>query len=338
MTLSLIEEAQQGGARIEKACEVIDLSVRTVQRWRKEGGGEDRRAGPKSPPPNKLAEAERDKALAVLGSPELCDLTPHQVVPRLADDGLYLASESTLYRLLREAEQLAHRQRSRPAQHQRPRALEATGPCQAWTWDITYLRTPIRGVFLYLYLILDIWSRKIVGAQVFAEESSHHAAALFEQACLDEELDPAGITLHSDNGGPMKGATMLATLQRLGVTASFSRPGVSNDNPFSEALFRTLKYRPEYPEGPFESLEAARAWVADFLTWYNEEHLHSALRFVTPTDRHTGRDVEILAHRKAVYEKAREQHPGRWSGKTRNWEPPGEVQLNPERSSADRAA
>ncbi len=337
MSLVLIEEAVRGGARLSMACQELGLSARTVQRWRAEGGGEDSRTGPKNPPPNKLTQAERHQVLSLLDSPELCDLTPHQVVPRLADDGLYVASESTMYRLLREAEQLAHRDRSRPARHQRPQAWAATGPCQVWSWDITYLPTPIKGQFFYLYMILDVWSRKIVGAEVFAEESSDHAARLFERACLAEGIDPEGIVLHSDNGGPMKGASMLATLQRLGVVASFSRPRVSDDNPFSEALFRTLKYRPEYPDGPFASLEAARTWVAGFVVWYNTEHLHSALRFVTPTDRHAGRDVEILAKRERVYSNARRQRPERWSRSCRNWTPVGTVTLNPD-SRERRAA
>ena len=199
-----------------------------------------------------------------------------------------------------------------------------------WTWDITYLMTPVRGVFLYLYLIRDIWSRKIVGFEVYDVEAAALSARLFTAMCQAERVDPRGIVLHSDNGGPMKGATMVVTLERLGVLASFSRPGVSNDNPFSESLFRTLKYRPEYPSKPFASIEAARTWVAPFVRWYNTQHLHSSIRFVTPDDRHAGRDVQILAVRQAVYEAARTERPDRWSGPVRNWEPMAEVRLNPE--------
>ncbi|MCP3961575.1 MAG: transposase, partial [bacterium] len=136
-------------------------------------------------------------------------------------------------------------------------------------------------------------------------------------------------------GGPMKGSTMLATLKRLGVVASFSRPRVSDDNPYSEALFRTLKYRPEYPSGPFASLEEARRWVEGFVRWYNGEHLHSAIRFVTPAARHSGREQEILRHRQEVYERARRRNPGRWSGATRNWHPIEVVALNPEKKTAE---
>jgi transposase InsO family protein len=210
----------------------------------------------------------------------------------------------------------------------------ATGPNQIWTWDITYLATPVRGAFFYLYLILDLFSRKIVGWEVHAEESALHAAQWFRLAYLREEVDGDALTLHSDNGAPMKGATMLATLQRLGVVPSFSRPAVSNDNPYSEALFRTLKYTPAYPEGPFASLEAARAWVARFVPWYNEQHRHSAIRFVTPGQRHRGEEVEVLRQRAAVYEAAKAQHPLRWSGNIRNWQPVGPVSLNPGKPSA----
>ncbi len=141
--------------------------------------------------------------------------------------------------------------------------------------------------------------------------------------------------LHSDNGGPMKGSTMLATLQRLGVVASFSRPRVSDDNPYSEALFRTLKYRPGYPSRPFASLEKASLWVAGFVRWYNTEHLHSAIRFVTPEDRHAGQEGEILRQRQRVYERARRDNPKRWSGATRNWQPIKAVYLNPEKKTEE---
>jgi transposase InsO family protein len=175
----------------------------------------------------------------------------------------------------------------------------------------TFLRSSVRGLFFYLYLFVDVWSRKIMAAQVFAEESMDHSAWLFQKACLTHGVNPCQLVLHSDNGGPMKGSTMLATLQLLGVTPSFSRPRVSDDNPYSEALFRTLKYHPQYPPRAFVSLEEAQAWVARFVAWYNTQHLHSAIRFVTPDDRHYGREPAILARRHEVYERARGQRPDR---------------------------
>ncbi len=335
MILGLLQEAVRDGARWQAACQTIGLTSRTIQRWRHQGGGDDRRQGPRSEPPNKLSAAERQEVLEIVSSPEYCDQSPHQIVPRLADEGRYLASEATLYRILREEALLAHRERSRPAVVWRTQEHLATGPNQVWSWDITYLRSTVRGSFFYLYLILDVWSRKIMGARVFGEESMALAAELFEQTCQRHDLDPQGIVLHSDNGGPMKGSTMLATLRRLGVVASFSRPRVSDDNPYSEALFRTLKYRPEYPSGPFASLEAANLWVQGFVIWYNHEHLHSAIRFVTPEARHSGQEEEILQQRQRVYEQARCRHPRRWSGPTRNWRPIAAVALNPEKATEE---
>jgi len=267
--------------------------------------------------------------LEVVNSPEHRDLSVKQVVPRLADQGTFLGSESTIYRILREEDQLQHRSPAKPARHKRPRELVATRPNQVWCWDITYFKSPIAGIFFYAYVVSDLFSRKIVARTVHESESDLHAAALIQAACSAEGIDPDTLTIHSDNGGPMKGATILATLQRLGVATSFSRPRVSDDNPHAESLFRTMKYRPEYPRGPFESLEAARQWLDWFVSWYNDDHRHSAIRFVTPSERHEGRDVQILEQRRHVYEQARQRHPERWSGGVRNWTPVAQVVLNP---------
>jgi transposase InsO family protein len=294
----------------------------------------DQRQGPRRRPANALTADERATLLVTVNSAAYCDLTPHQIVPRLADAGQYVASESTMYRVLRDEQQLAHRSRAAVPQRRAAPAHAATGPNQVWSWDITYLKSPVRGVFWYLYLLLDLWSREIVGWTVETTESSAHAATLFQAACAAATTDPTGLVLHADNGGPMKGATMLATmlatLERLGVLASFSRPGVSNDNPFSEALFRTITYRPDFPREPFADVASASAWVAAFVAWYNHEHRHSAIRFVTPAERHDGLDVAILAQRARVYAEAKAQQPGRWSGATRDWSPIMTVALNPQ--------
>ena len=318
------------GARLKPACREAGLDPRTVQRWRAQGVGDDQRRGPLTEPANKLQPDERQRLLEVVNSPEYRDLSPKQIVPLLADEGTYVASESSIYRLLRAGDLLHHRGRSLPPVSRRPAALEATGPEQVWSWDITYLRAAVRGQFYYLYLVEDVWSRKIVGWEVHAEESMELAASLIERICAAMGLDPHGLTLHSDNGGPMKGSTMLATLQRLGIVPSFSRPRVSDDNPYSESLFRTMKYCPEYPNKPFSSLEHARAWVAAFVAWYNTTHLHSSIGFVTPDDRHHGRHAAILAARHATYEAARQRHPERWTGTSRNWSAPNVVRLNPQ--------
>lgn len=261
-------------------------------------------------------------------SPEFRDVSPHQIVPALADQGRYLASESTFYRILREEELMEHRASSQ-LPRPRPQTLVATGPNQVYTWDITYLKSAVRGEFFYLSMFEDLFSRKIVGWRLDEEESMDHSSELITRICWAEGVRPGEVHLHSDNGGPMKGSTMLATLQRLGVIPSFSRPQVSDDNPYSEALFRTMKYWPAYPSGPFEDIEAARRWVEAFVDWYNHRHLHSSIRFVTPADRHAGLDGEILGRRKAVYEAAQAKRPERWSGSVRNWTPIAEVVLNP---------
>lgn len=336
MILKHLKEATEAGARLSKACKIVGVSVRSVQRWKHApDGGQDQRKGPNRRPKNALSDTERKKVLQTANCPEYRDLSPRQIVPKLAENGEYLASESTFYRLLAQQGQLTHHQGSTaPKKRSKPR-LAAHGPNKIWTWDITYLRSDVRGRFFYLYLVLDMYSRKIVGWTVEECESMELSSALLEQACKQLRVDPKGVVLHSDNGGPMKGSIMLATLQRLGIVASFSRPSVSDDNPYSEALFRTLKYRPEYPSKPFTSVEDARNWVAAFVTWYNTEHLHSAIRFVTPDDRHFGREQQVLARRKQTYEKAQHRNPERWSGATRNWQPVGPVYLNPE-IDADR--
>jgi len=262
-------------------------------------------------------------------SPRFRDLSPNQIVPLLAYEGRFVASESTVYRVLREERLLRHRGRARPPQRRATSTHEATGPNQVWSWDITYRKSPVRGVFFYLYAIVGVWSRKLVGWTVHDVESADHAARLFQATCELERLDPRGVVLHADNGGPMKGSTMVATLERLGVLASFSRPGVSDDNPYSEALFRTLKYRPEFPSKPFIDIDDARSWVERFVRWYNHVHLHSGISFVTPAARHDGHDVVQLARRHDVYRKVRERNPQRWTRTTRDWGRVEKVVLRP---------
>lgn len=333
MILGLLDDAVRAGAGIEKACDTIGLSLRTVERWREDPDADDERAGPKTKPHHALTAEERQWVLDVANCPQYRDLSPGQIVPLLADRNIYIASESSFYRVLHDHELMVHRSPARRPARYKPKQCVATAPCQVWSWDITYLRAPMRGTFYYLYLVLDIWSRKIVAWEVHEEESEELAAQLAEKAAAAEDVEPGTLILHSDNGGPMKGATMLATLQRLGIAASFSRPSVSDDNAACEAVFRTLKYRPGYPRRPFESIAAARAWVEAFVAWYNGVHLHSAIKYVTPHDRHEGRDVAILAAREVVYETAKRTTPRRWTGDTRDWTPVATVTLNPDRKT-----
>lgn len=335
MILELVGDAVRNGSAFESACAAVSLCARTVRRWRDADGGEDGRAGPMETPAHALSPAERTAIVETANSPEFRDLSPKQIVPRLADQGVYLASESSFYRVLHAEGLMTHREPSRPRTNKKPNAYVATAPGQVWTWDITYLRGPLRGAFLYLYLTVDIYSRKIVSAEVHADESMDLAASMVESSCEREGVDPTQLVLHADNGGPMKGSTMLATLQRLGVVASFSRPHVSDDNPYVEALFRTLKFRPGYPRKPFESIEHARTWVAQFVAWYNGEHLHSAIRFVTPNDRHERRDNALLARRRALYARAKRRTPRRWTRGIRNWNPVGDVVLNPAKAAIE---
>lgn len=331
MIVGLVNDAVAAGARRERACLQVGLAERSMQRWRRADVGDDRRAGPRTTMANALSPAERAHVLEVVNSPEYRDLPPKQVVPRLADDGRYIGSESTIYRILRAEGQAAHRGRAKPRTVRSVDAHVATAANQVWSWDITYLLSSLRGRFFYLYLVEDVWSRRIVGFEVHAEECMIASSALVRATCEAENVDPKGLVLHSDNGGPMKGSTMLATLQHLGIVPSFSRPSVSDDNPFIESLFRTLKYRPEYPHKPFDTIEAARAWVTAFVAWYNAEHRHSGIRFVTPDERHHGRENDVLANRVRVYERARRRHPNRWSRGTRNWTPAPAVFLNAKR-------
>jgi transposase InsO family protein len=334
----MVAEAGVQGARQARACAVIGVSARTVQRWQKDGEqGIDGRVARVQAPDNALTELERKRILAIANSPEFGQLSPSQIVPRLADQGTYVASESSFYRVMRAQRLIQHRHATRPVQERsKPRALSATAPNQLYSWDITYLPSMVLGKHFYLYLFLDLYSRKAIGWQIYEDESSELAAEVMRDICLREAIRPAQVVLHSDNGSPMKGATMLATLQSLGVMPSFSRPAVSNDNPYSESFFKTLKYRPDYPGVAFSSLADARDWVTRFVRWYNHEHRHSAIQFVTPAQRHAGLDRPLLQARADLYAAAKARNPRRWSGKARNWDPVTIVHLNPERQSADK--
>jgi putative transposase len=334
VTSTLVKEAIAAGARLESVCKEIGIDPRTLQRWNATAGGEDRRRGPTTEPANALTKAEEDDIVSLLNAEEFAGLSPHQVVAKLADMNIYKASERTMYRILRRRKLLRHRDRSRPRNRHRPAEHAATGPRQVWSWDITYLRTPVKGRYWLLYMIVDVWSRKTVAARVHPNESDELASALIEEACLREGVSRGELVIHSDNGPAMKGKTVLAMMQDLGIVPSFSRPRVSDDNPFSEALFRTMKYRPNYPDRPFLSLEAAQTWVDEFVRWYNEDHQHSGIRFVTPAQRHDGHDHAILANRARVYAAARRSRPDRWTRTTRNWSPVAVVRLNPRPATA----
>ena len=338
MMLAAIAEAQSAGARLAQACRVIGLSIRTIERWRNEPERGDGRRGPHHRPHNALSPVEEAQVVSVLTSSRFAGLSPKQLVPQLADEGLYLASESTIYRLQRRyGLRASKRAQSRTHVTRACTIHRASRPNQVWSWDITLLPTTVRGVYLRLYLVMDIWSRRIVGWRVSERESAELAAELVAKACRDGNVG-RGLVLHSDNGAPMRGNAMIATLQWLGVVPSFSRPHVSDDNAYSEALFRTLKYTPAYPRLPFADIGSAERWVASFVAWYNGVHRHSGIRYVTPDERHYGKEQGVLARRQDLYERARQANPERWSRSTRNWSPVGPVVLNPERVQQQAAA
>lgn len=326
--LALILEAQKNGARLNKICNYIGISKRTIQRWRIDDIGEDLRKGPNTSPA-KFSEEEEIQILEIANSKEFRSQSPGQIVPMLADRGIYVASESSFFRILRRHDQLHHRGKETKRGSRSAPCLKATKANQVYSWDITYLKSPVKGQFYYLYLMMDIWSRKIVGWRVEDCENTIYSSELFEEIYEKEGLVPNQVILHSDNGGPMKGSMMLSKLQDLGVMPSFSRPRTSNDNPYSESLFKTLKYRPIYPSKAFEDLDKAREWVSVFVSWYNTEHFHSGIGFICPADRHSGKSPTILQNRREVYSLAKERHPERWSGKSRAWKEPSFIYINP---------
>lgn len=333
--VKLVNEAVSSGAPKFKACRELGISVRTYQRWTVDGNikTDGRPISQRPEPKNKLSKAERDNILAIVNSDDFKSLPPSQIVPTLADEGIYLASESTYYRVLHEEKQQNARGRSQIKERKVPTTHCATGPNQVWCWDITWLPGPAKGLHFYLYLILDIFSRKIVGWEIHDDESAENASILIKKAHLKEGVKDNPLVLHSDNGSPMKGSSMLETLYSLGVVSSFNRPKVSNDNAYAESIFKTCKYRPDYPYKGFSTIDEARSWVLKFSHWYNFNHKHSGIKYVSPHQRHSGLAGDILANRKEVYQGAKDAHPERWSGNIRNWDLPKEVYLNPEQNS-----
>lgn len=331
--VEMINAARQEGARLTPACETVEIDSATYRRWHSAGKVvADRRAKAKRPvPANKLTVQERKMVLLTCDLPEFQSLPPSQIVPTLADRGLFLASESSFYRLLREASKQHDRGRAKSRNKRaKPDEFKTTGPNQCWCWDVTWLKSPVDGIFYYLYMMVDVFSRKITAWEVHATECGELAAQLMHRGVMAEGCAATLRCLHADNGAIQKSSTLRAKLEWLGVEPSYSRPRVSNDNALSEALFRTTKYRPDFPHKGFDSLEQARQWCARFVQWYNEEHKHSAIKFVTPSQRHRSEDVQILAQRDEVYRQAKEANPLRWSGQTRNWERLETMTLNPD--------
>jgi len=320
---------------VRPACQEAEICLRTYRRWVKAGGPvlADQRPEAKRPAPqNKLSDAEIKEIIAICNQPEYASLPPSQIVPKLADQGIYVASESSFYRVLRSHDQLHHRGRTRVVEKRAaPTSYTTTAPNQLWSWDITYCASMVRGQYFYLYLIEDIYSRKIVGWEVHEQESGELAAELLQRTVIRAQCFKQPLVLHSDNGAPMKSVTLKTKMEELCITGSHSRPSVSNDNPYSESLFRTMKYCPQWPSEGFVDLDTVRTWVNRFVDWYNDDHCHSRINFVTPSQRHRGDDKELLRKRKTIYEQAKARNPLRWSGEVRNWQHIKEVKLNPDK-------
>jgi putative transposase len=266
-------------------------------------------------PPSKTARAlcpaEKSKVRDVLNSAAYQDRSPRQVYAALLDQGEYLCSWRTMYRILHEhAEVKERRNQLRRPVYRRPELL-ATGPNQLWTWDITKLRGPVKWQYYYLYVMLDVYSRCVVGWLLAECESAHLAQELMATCYARHEIEPWQLTIHADNGSAMQAKSVALLLADLRVVKSHSRPGVSNDNPFSEAQFKTLKYAPGYPDR-FGSLADARQWAQAFFTWYNHEHHHTGIGLFTPADVHTGRAEELWHKRQAVMQQAYAAHPERF--------------------------
>ena len=302
---------------VERACRAFGLSPRTYAHRRQAAQGRlptrpSRATGqPRRLPDWTLPDEEREQVLAVLCSERFADLAPAQVYATLLDEGIFMCSTSTMYRILRQHSLTKERRRGhRRTGHNIPR-VQATGRNQVWSWDISRLRGPRPRDWFYLYVLLDIYSRKIVAWTIDTVESDKVAKALISTACRREHVDRDVLTLHSDRGSQMTSTTIAELLDDLGVTRSLSRPRTSNDNPYSEAHFKTAKYRPDYP-ARFASLDEARTWMRRFAHWYNHDHYHSGIGYLHPADVHAGRHHNVVAARQTVLDAAYQANPGRF--------------------------
>jgi len=288
-------------------------------------------------PPRALSLAEKAQVRDLLNSERFQDAAPRAVYAALLDEDRYLCSVSTMYRILTEhAEVRERRNQLRHPAYQKPELL-ATGPNQVWSWDITKLRSPSKGVYYYLYVLIDIYSRYVVGWMIAEVEAAELAEQLIAETCAKQGVPPTQLTIHADNGSPMIAKSVAILLTDLGVAKSHSRPHVSNDNPYSEAQFKTLKYRPDYPER-FGCLADARSWGRAFFNWYNHQHHHTGLGLLTPADVHAGRGETVRQQRQVVLQQAFQAHPERFvQGAPCPAKLPEAAWINPPKSGAGAA-
>jgi len=313
---------------MSRACAAVELSRATAYRRLQPAQAA---AEPPSRPHSKrrLSDGERARVLEVLDSKRFIDQPPREVYATLLTEGVYLCSWSTMYRLLRERGPVRERRNHREPKHHAVPRLVATAPNQVWTWDISKLPTEVRGTFLNLYVVLDLFSRYVVAWMVAAHENTALAKQLFAEAISRYDVAPGDLTVHQDRGAPMKSHGFAELLGELGVERSYSRPRVSNDNPYSESHFHTVKYQPDYP-GRFHDLAHARRWCDDFFRWYNVDHHHDGLALYTPEDVFFGRVDAIAAQREAALLDAYRWHPERFlRGAPTVRRPPERVLINP---------
>ncbi len=312
------------------ACEALGISRAGVYRRRQPA----RPATPRPTPPRALDPVERQTVLKTLDSERFLDRAPAQVHATLLDEGVYLCSPRTMYRVLDAAGEVQERRDRVRRPHYAAPELLATRPNEVWSWDITRLLGPVKWTYFYLYVVLDIFSRYVVGWMIACQESAALAERLIAETCLKQRIAPGQLTLHADRGGPMRSKPVALLLADLGVVKTHSRPYVSNDNPFSEAHFRTLKYCPQFPER-FGSIEDGRAFGQGFFPWYNHEHRHSGLGFLTPATVHFGQAVAVRAQRARVLAAAYAAHPERFvNGRPQPADLPTAVWINPPLNNA----
>lgn len=298
---------------LKPACSALGVSRATLYRQRARRV-ETQHEDCLCPPPLKLDVQERQAVVDLLHSDRFMDASPHTIHATLLDEGHYLCSVRTMYRILAQEGELKERRNVCRHPHYAKPELMATGPNQLWSWDITKLKGPVKWTYFYLYVILDVFSRYTVGWMVATRESATLAKKLIRETCAKQGIPREQLTLHADRGSSMKSKAVALLLADLGVTKTHSRPHVSNDNPFSESQFKTLKYRPEFPQR-FGSLQDARAFCRPFFHWYNTEHRHAGIAFMTPEDVHYGRATQIFDTRSAALDAAFAAHPKRFKGK-----------------------
>lgn len=314
------------------ACVAFGVSERSNRHRRQAADGRQRPRPAVDPRqrrahPARLTDDEKQAIIAVLCEERFCDLAPAQVYTTLLDEGTYLCSERQMYRVLTERGLVRERRRGHVHHNYTTPRLVASGPNQVWTWDITALRGPTKGVRYFLYTILDIFSRKTVGWALHESESEKHSRRLIRETYKRYGIDPSTLTIHADRGGPMIAGTVAELLNELGVAKSHSRPRVSNDNPYIEAHFKTLKYRPDYP-ARFDSISHARAWCRTFFTWYNEVHYHSGIGYLRPADLHDGTHNVIIERRQTTLDAAAAAHPERFTKHPRPANAPKQAWIN----------